>query len=438
MGENGLNIGDNYRHADEATGGIPDVVLDDTVGRIPDIDAILDAVHLPGDTNRRLRIHNAAKERLLLMGERMHTTVNSHGKSAVAIIRAGGKDMASLEAFLQRQQEHEAQMPILSGILLMINPAWDDKDDQRGKRITERCLEAMYERRNPNMPQMPIVPMRVEGGWDFTVPLNGGIAVIEALSRQRGIDSGRMMVAPMSFDVKFPTGEARRFNDAMALQDHVLTARLLPDGSCAFPHGKIEIETHFHKMLSNPGAIHNGHLDLKNAKQEVIFDAFKQLSLGRNTAQALGLKHLVDRGSGNQRGRGGFNRLCNGEQHRFVLDGLQQQSRDLLIHVTRGRILGMEDRDFWSYLRDYHIGAFRKAMGNVVNYHDLSMTSEAAYSAQKAEREIPSVFLVADGAAKRFEHEGSVLAFADGRIPQALREFRMGNALRIKRLAEKK
>ncbi|TSC59534.1 MAG: hypothetical protein Greene041662_443 [Candidatus Peregrinibacteria bacterium Greene0416_62] len=389
---------------------------------LKDVQAILNAIHVPGSGKPRLEINDWAQRRLIEVQTNMLRVAGrgSNRKVSIMNVRCGGKTPQEMEVLFTRLQALEKSLPSLAGVLLTINPVWESKVEPG--RMTERAVELAYRDKWTSLPRVPILPIPVQG-YSFTAALNGGLALTEGMARQAGIDTERVMIVPMSFDVEVPSAEAARFECALQNQSHVLTARMLPDGSLAFPGAPEELQQHFHNMLLNPGAVHGADADLDN-DTSALMTAYKELSLGRNSFQAHCVKVVV--------ARGGIHPLCDANPHHFTRLQEPGIAEWFAKTKTKQQIDGMEDREFWLYLLKYHAEKVRAAVLSVVNYRDHSMVSQQAYSAAKAIREITGIHIIAAGAADSvILDDGRTLEFIDGVVPEELLEFRMGAALAI-------
>ncbi|MDP4009975.1 MAG: hypothetical protein Q8P53_03240 [Candidatus Shapirobacteria bacterium] len=257
------------------------------------------------------------------------------GQAAVAVIRCWGKDTKLLGELAYRIQTIKNNFPALVGVVLAINHDQDKND------MTEANLELLSQQREF---AVPILPVKIKG-YTWTSGLNSGIALVNEIAIEKGIDRENIRMLNMSFDVEIEDVELQKMARLAGEQRYIFTVRKTGEGELPFKTDLIETRKKLKGLIKKP-------LQSQVQLLELVYAM-------RNTLNLIPLSKLIE--------LGGYNPLCNGKEIKTV-DG------------TRFSIMGMEDIEFFARAiqKDLQKGNFnvfkqlRIPMANPIVYTDPS------------------------------------------------------------------
>jgi len=266
----------------------------------------------------------------------------SEGPIIVAVVRCWNKDEKSISEMIDKVDDIKKSLPGLQGVILSINYDQDGEVDKKKPKIenmTENSLVGVIKQRETSV---PILPLRINK-YSWTSGLNVGVALMNEIAKEKNINTEKIRMLNMSFDVNVEKEEVEKMKRLADEQKYVFTVRKTSEDISPFKLNQNQLWEKFKTIMKEPM---NSNL-------------FELVYAMRNTFGLISLKDLVD--------FGGFNPLCNGQKR--LLPGGKNFS-----------IKGMEDSEFYMRLfldafkkgKIKTIREFKKSLNNQVFYNDPS------------------------------------------------------------------
>lgn len=254
------------------------------------------------------------------LGELSRDLEGPNQEQLVAVIRCWNKNTDQLKDLSSRIKKMKEHLPGLAGVFLIIN-----NEGEKGN-ATEESLELAGGEASFGV---PIVPFRVEN-YTWTAGLNSGVALLNEISKEKGLDENKIRVVNMSFDTDLTEDELDKLNKEIEAQRFVFTERETGDGKPPISERGGKLWEKFVALLRKP----------EEANLAEISYAM------RNTFNVIKLSDVVE--------MGGFNPVCNGvhgsDDRKSKKSILKSVDFPVPGEDPREYIKGMEDAEFFMRL----------------------------------------------------------------------------------------